>query len=287
MKLYDPSTIRMIRNQYKFRFSKNLGQNFLTNGSVLEDMADAAAVGPDDYVLEIGPGIGTLTSVLCERAGHVTAVEVDEELLPILDFTLAEYHNVNIISGDILKQDIQALLTDEKENWLRKDAPVKIMGNLPYYITTPILMAILKSRPEAESLTVMVQKEVAERIASGPGTKAYGALSVVVQYFCEAEIIRIVSKEDFMPAPKVDSAVLHMRFRKEPAVETKSEEWYFRTVRAAFQQRRKTLLNSLSGLGKPKPEIERCLNAAGIDPKRRAETLDLAEFARLADELAE
>ena len=241
MKLYDPSTIKWIKKKYGFRFSKSLGQNFITEKSVIDDIVEGAGLGPGDLVIEIGPGIGVLTSGACEAATKVVAIEIDRNLLTVLNDTLAAYNNVKIINGDILKMDLAKLIGEEKKDLEN----VKIIGNLPYYITTPIIIKLLESGVPAESITIMMQKEVAERIKAKPGSRTYGALSVAVQYRCEVTTVTEVPREVFMPVPKVDSEVLRLDILPEPAVKTISENMFFRCVRAGFSQRRKTLLNSL------------------------------------------
>ena len=239
MKLYETSCIKDIRNRYGFRFSKSLGQNFLTDKSIIDEIIEGADIGPEDTVVEIGPGIGAITREAARRAKRVIAVEIDKNLIPILDETLAGLDNVKIINEDILKLDTKKLVSGENpEN-------VKIMGNLPYYITTPIIMKLLEEGVKAESITIMMQKEVADRIRALPGTKAYGALSVAVQYYCTAEKILDVPRSAFVPQPNVDSAVLRLFMRREkPAVLT-DEKLFFKCVKAGFSQRRKTLLNSM------------------------------------------
>ncbi len=287
MKLYEPSTIRYIKNKYGFRFSKSLGQNFLTDKSVIDGIVDAAGIGPEDLVIEIGPGIGVLTQGAAERAGRVVAIEIDEGLLKVLDETLFGYHNVKVIRGDVLKIDLDAIIEEELAASAGNLRHVKIIGNLPYYITTPILMKLLESRIQAECITVMMQKEVAQRIASGPGSRIYGAISVAVQYYCEVTTALEVPKEVFMPQPKVDSTVLQLDVRDKAPVDILSEEMFFRLVKAGFSQRRKTLLNSLQSAGFTRDIVRKSLENAGIDPTRRAETLSLDDFARLSNTVME
>jgi 16S rRNA (adenine1518-N6/adenine1519-N6)-dimethyltransferase len=280
MKLYDPSTIRAIKNKYGFKFSKSLGQNFLIDKGVIDGIVEGAGICSDDLVIEIGPGIGVLTAAAAEKAGKVVAVEIDRNLMKVLDFTLADFENIEIINENILKLDLKSLISEKLGV---KYTNVKVIGNLPYYITTSIIMGLLESRVPVESITIMMQKEVADRIKSGPGTKVYGALSVAVQYYCTVNVVEDVPKEVFMPMPKVDSTVLRLDMRKEPAVELLDEKMFFRCVKAGFGQRRKTLLNSLQATGYEKETIRSCLATAGIDEKRRAETLSLEDFARLSD----
>lgn len=278
MKLYAPSTIREIKEKYGFKLSKSLGQNFLTDKNIIDKIIDATEITDEDLVIEIGPGIGVLTAEACQKAKRVVAVEIDRNLIPILEDTLSEYNNVEIINQDVLKTDLNEII--EKSGCRR----AKVIGNLPYYITTPIIMALLEGGIHADSITIMMQKEVADRIKSNPGTKAYGALSVAVQYYCTVRNVAVVPKEVFFPAPKVDSAVLRMDLRDEKPVELDDEKMFFRCIKAGFGQRRKTLSNSLIGLGDvTKEEVKSCLEAAGIDEKRRAETLNLDEFAAIAN----
>ena len=278
MKLYAPSTIREIKEKYGFKLSKSLGQNFLTDKNIIDKIIDATEITDEDLVIEIGPGIGVLTAEACQKAKRVVAVEIDRNLIPILEDTLSEYNNVEIINQDVLKTDLNEII--EKSGCRR----AKVIGNLPYYITTPIIMALLEGGIHADSITIMMQKEVADRIKSNPGTKAYGALSVDVQYYCTVRNVAVVPKEVFFPAPKVDSAVLRLDLRDEKPVELDDEKMFFRCIKAGFGQRRKTLSNSLIGLGDvTKEEVKSCLEAAGIDEKRRAETLNLDEFAAIAN----
>jgi len=280
MKLYAPSTIRDIKDKYGFKLSKSLGQNFLTDKNIIDKIIDATEITEEDLVIEIGPGIGVLTSEAAQLAKKVAAVEIDRNLIPILQETLAEYNNVEIINQDVLKTDLNGII---REAGCRK---TRIIGNLPYYITTPIIMGLLEGRVQADSITIMMQKEVADRIKSGPGTKNYGALSAAVQYYCTVDTIAVVPKEVFFPVPKVDSAVLRLNIRKDKPVELYDEKLFFRCIKAGFGQRRKTLANSLSQLGDfTKDQIRQCLEASGIDEKRRAETLSLEEFAAIANDL--
>lgn len=281
MNLCDIGTIKYIQKKFGFRNSKALGQNFLTEPAVIEKMVAAADIGPDDLVVEIGPGIGVLTAGIAAKAGKVIALELDKDLLPVLDFTLAEFDNVEVINQDVLKTDISDLIKTNGK------LSTKILGNLPYYITTPIITSLLESGVPADSIVIMMQKEVAERIISPPGSKAYGALSVAVQFYCDVEEVVEVGRECFLPSPKVDSAVLKLTPLKEPKVNTKDRAMFFSCVKAGFGQRRKTLSNSLGAMGFDKETIKSCLEKAAIDPKRRAETLSLEEFAKLADAFSE
>lgn len=285
MNLYAPKTIRQLKDKYGFRFAKGLGQNFLTDPGVPEAMVSGSGIGPEDLVIEIGPGIGVLTEAAARAAGRVVAIEIDERLLPILDETLADYDNIEIICGDVLKTDLRAIIEEQKEKHGLTGA-VRIVGNLPYYITTPILMKLLEEELPVSTITVMMQKEVADRIEAEPGSRAYGAISVAVQYYCRVSRIASVPKEVFLPSPKVDSAVLLLELRDAKAVQPLDEKRFFECVRAGFGQRRKTLSNSLCGAGGLEKDLVReVLDAAGIDGSRRAETLSMEEFARIADEL--
>lgn len=280
MKLYEPSTIKKIREEYGFKFSKSLGQNFLTDKNIIDEIVDGAGIGQEDTVLEIGPGIGVITYEAAKLAKKIIAVEIDKSLLPILAETLSEYDNVKVINEDILKLDINKLIEDEGMK------NVKIMGNLPYYITTPIIMKILEEGVKASSITIMMQKEVADRIKAGPGTKAYGALSVAVQYYCTVDKVASVPRSVFVPQPNVDSIVLRLNIRSEKAVKLDNEKLFFDCVKAGFGQRRKTLLNSLQKVnGVDKNIVMQSLASAGIDESRRAETLTIEEFALIANEV--
>lgn len=286
MKLYAPSTIADIKERYNFQLSKSLGQNFITDRSIIEKIIDGSGTGENDLVIEIGPGIGVLTAEAAEAAAKVIAVEIDSKLIPILSETLAEYNNVSVINQDILKTDVNRIIEEEQAAGSFTGA-VRIIGNLPYYITTPIIMGLLESGVRADSITIMMQKEVADRIKASPGGKIYGAISAAVQYYCTVEQIAVVPKEVFVPRPKVDSAVLNLHIRKEKPVELIDEKMFFACIKSGFGQRRKTLLNSLTGMaGLSKEDIKAVLSAAEIDPIRRAETLSMAEFAAIANEAA-
>lgn len=280
MKLYSPKTINDIKIRYGFKLSKSLGQNFLTDKHIIDRIVESAEATDEDLVIEIGPGIGVITSEVAEYAKKVIAIEIDKNLIPILDETLGEFDNVEVINQDVLKTDINKLI---EESGCR-DA--KIIGNLPYYITTPIIMYLLESGINVSSITIMMQKEVADRIKASPGGKTYGAISVAVQYYCEVETVTNVPKNVFVPAPKVDSTVLKLNVRKEKPVDLCDEKLFFRCIKAGFGQRRKTLLNSMSSLGDvSKEDIRVCLSNAGIEEKRRAETLSIEEFAKLSNEV--
>ncbi len=285
MKLYAPSTIEAIKEKHRFQLSRSLGQNFITDKHVIERIVEGAGVGEDDLVIEIGPGIGVLTAEAAEQGAHVVAVEIDSKLIPILDETLAEYDNVEVINQDILKTDLNAIIT-EQQRLGNFSGDVKIIGNLPYYITTPIIMHILESSVRAQSITIMMQKEVADRIKASPGNKTYGAISAAVQYYCEVKQVATVPKEVFVPRPKVDSAVLKLTIRAQKPVELIEEKAFFACIKAGFGKRRKTLLNSLTGVyGLGRDEIRTILEDVGIDPVRRAETLNMNEFADIANEV--
>lgn len=280
MDFISPAVIKKIAAKYGFVFKKGLGQNFLTSQLVLEDIADAAEI-EECGVLEVGPGFGVLTNELAKRAKKVVALEIDERLIPVLDDTLSEYDNVKIINRDVMKTNLNELIEEEF-----KGMDISVAANLPYYITTPVITTLIESKIPFKNLVVMVQKEVALRIAAKPGSKDYGAISVMCQFYTEPEVIQTVPAALFMPPPKVDSAVLKMKMRQEPAVEVKSEKAFFRTVKAAFSQRRKTLLNCIaSDVGMNKEELSNLMLSVDIDPRRRGETLSLEEFAKLSDVL--
>lgn len=278
--------LRQIERKHGFKFSKNLGQNFLTDDRVVKQIVEGAKVSQGDFVIEIGPGSGALTKALADRVGKVMAIEIDKTVIPVLQEALRDKNNVEIINEDILNMDLKKLIKNEKiKN--RDFESVKIIGNLSYYITTPIIMGILKDKIPTESITCMVQKEVAERINAKVGTKAYGGLSVAVNYFCDVSKICDVPKEMFIPMPKVDSAVINLKIRRKKPVEIKDEEGFFDVIKASFRQRRKTLQNALSGYkGIDKEEMGNLLVKAGIDSSRRAETLGIEEFANLANIIA-
>lgn len=273
-------TIEIIK-KYDFVFQKKFGQNFLIDGRVLDKIIDAAGIGPEDCVLEIGPGIGTMTRRLAEEAGHVIAVEIDKNLIPILQDVLSDYENITILNEDILKVDIPALV--EKYN---EGKPIKVVANLPYYITTPIIMGLFESNVPIDNITVMVQKEVAQRMQVGPGTKDYGALSLAVQYYAEPYIVANVPPNCFIPRPKVGSAVIRLTRHPEKPVQVQNERFMFLLIRAAFNQRRKTLQNALHNmreLNLTKEEIVAALKEMGLPETVRGEKLTLEEYARLAD----
>lgn len=278
MDFISPAVIKRIAAKYGFVFKKGLGQNFLSSQEVLEDIAAAAEIS-DSGVLEIGPGFGVLTNELAKRAKKVVALEIDERLIPILNDTLSEYDNVKIINRDVLKTNLKELINKEFGN-----ETISVAANLPYYITTPIITALVESSLPLKNIVVMVQKEVAERLCAEPGSKNYGAISVMCRYYTTAQLVRIVPSGLFVPPPKVDSAVLKMVVRNEPPVKVRSEQAFFKTVKAAFSQRRKTLLNCLSSCTPmSKDTLSEIMLSVGIDPSRRGETLSLDEFARLSD----
>ena len=274
-------------SKYGLRPSKSLGQNFIKDRNVLARIVEGAGIGPDDMVLEIGPGLGVLTAELADAAACVTAVEIDGRLIPVLEETLAGRDNVRIINGDILKTDIRRIIEESRaENLFSGN--VHIVGNLPYYITTPIIMKLLEDDVPADSITVMMQKEVADRIRSAPGSRTYGAISAAVQYYCRVSKITDVPKEAFIPRPKVESTVLRLEPLKEDRIKAKNDKMYLRCVKAGFAQRRKTLLNSLASAGgMDKDTVKKVLQAAEVDPGRRAETLTVEEFTRIADRLTD
>ncbi len=286
MNLYAPSTIKAIQNKHGFKLSKSLGQNFLTDKNIIDKIIYSADITSQDLILEIGPGFGVLTKELAERAGKVIAVEIDKSLIPILEENLKDYDNVVLINQDILQTNINQLLEQNRTQESQNYANIKIIGNLPYYITTPILMKVLEDKVVAESITIMMQKEVAQRIMADPGSKAYGAISAVVRYYCESFSVITVPASVFYPPPKVDSAVLRLDIRKAPPVSLKDEVLFFQVIKAGFGQRRKTLENSLTGVASlGKEEICKVLNTVNIDGKRRAETLSLEELALIANEI--
>ena len=271
-----------VLDKYGFSFQKKFGQNFLIDAHVLEKIVDAAEITKDDCVLEIGPGIGTMTQYLCERAGWVFAVEIDKNLIPILEDTLSEYDNVKVINEDVLKLDIQKLADEENGG-----KPIKVVANLPYYITTPIVMGLLEGGVPLKSITMMIQKEVADRMQVGPGTKDYGALSLAVQYYSKPSVICQVSPECFIPKPGVGSSVIRLECYDVPPVEVRDDKNMFKLIRAAFNQRRKTLTNAISngGLGISREQCAEALRNLGLSETIRGEALTLEQFAELSDEL--
>lgn len=285
MKLYTLETIRYLKEKYGFKLSKSLGQNFMTDVNKLRTIVEASGIGDRDLVIEIGPGIGSLTVEAADVAAHVTAIEIDEKLRPILAETLEGHDNIDVVFGDVLDTDLGKLI-EERRRQFDIDGSVRIVGNLPYYITTPIVAKLLESDLGVDSITIMTQKEVADRMGAAPGGKDYGALSIIVQYRCRVEHVARVPKECFHPVPRVDSAIVNFSMLGERPVSVEDERIFFNCVKAGFGQRRKTLLNALSaGLGRSKEDIRRSLEGAGIDPTRRAETLSIEEFATLANEI--
>jgi 16S rRNA (adenine1518-N6/adenine1519-N6)-dimethyltransferase len=276
-RLYSPNKIRETLDKYGFKFSKSLGQNFLIDGNVVRKIVREAEITKDDYVLEIGPGMGTLTEELALNAKKVVAVELDKKLLPILDETLEDYNNVEIVYGDILKIDVKKLIEEKLGG-----GPVKLVANLPYYVTTPIIGKLLEEDLALESISVMVQKEVAERMSAGPGSKDYGALSIFVNFYSSPKIVVKVPKTVFMPQPKIDSAVIKLELKKElPDV---NREQFFKVVKAAFSKRRKTIINALStyGFNIDKEIIKNALLECGIKPEERAENISIEDFIKLS-----
>lgn len=281
--LGNPKYTIEVLQKYNFAFQKRFGQNFLIDTHVLEKIIDASQITKDDFVLEIGPGIGTLTQYLCENARQVLAVEIDDKLIPILKETLQPYDNVEVLHGDILKQDIQQIADTYNDG-----KPIKVVANLPYYITTPIIMELFESHVPLANVTVMVQKEVADRMKAEPGTKDYGALSLAVQYYAKPYIAAFVPPNCFMPRPNVGSAVIRLDCLARVPVEVHNEKLMFRLIRASFNQRRKTLQNGIANsaeLSFTKEQAARAIEQAGFDVRIRGEKLGLEEFARLADEL--
>ena len=275
-----PANTMEILKKYNFSFQKKFGQNFLIDTNILEKIIKEAQITKDDCVLEIGPGIGTMTQYLAENARHVVAVEIDKTLIPILEDTLSEYDNVTVLNADILKTDIQAIC-DEYNN----GKPIKVVANLPYYITTPIIMGLFESHVPLKSITIMVQKEVADRMKEGPGSKDYGALSLAVQYYANPEIVAEVSPNCFIPRPNVGSAVIRLTRYENPPVDVKDERFMFVLIRASFNQRRKTLSNGLSnaGLGISREVVTKALDKMGLSPTVRGEALTLEQFADLSN----
>lgn len=264
-----------IVRKYGFKFTKSLGQNFLIDDSVLEDIVEGAEICKDDFVIEIGPGVGTLTRELLKRAKRVCAIELDSDLIPILQKELKDFDNFILINKDALKVDFNEIIGEEKS--------VKLVANLPYYVTTPIILKLLTGGYPFKSLTIMIQKEVAERIDAVPGGKDYGSLSLLVQYYCNTKIIRKVAPSSFIPQPKVDSMVINLERLDTPRVSVKDEKLFFDLIRDSFNMRRKTLSNALKNIKLSKEDMAKAFEIAGIDPKRRGETLSIEEFARLAD----
>ena len=285
MRIADYSVTKAVLERHGFTFKKSFGQNFLTDTNILQKIVDTAEINDQVNVIEIGPGIGALTEFLAERAAEVMAFEIDHRLVPILADTLRNFDNVTVVNEDILKVD----LAQHIQNFKNPDLPIKVVANLPYYITTPILMHLIESGIPFSEFVVMMQKEVADRISAQPNTKAYGSLSIAVQYYMTAKVAFIVPRTVFVPAPNVDSAILKMVRRPEPAVAVEDESFFFKVSKASFTHRRKTLWNNLTGyFGKTeevKDKLTKALDQAGLSPSVRGEALSLAEFASLADAL--
>ena len=283
--LGNPQNTIEVLQKYRFNFQKKFGQNFLIDTHVLDKIIDASGVKEADFVLEIGPGIGTMTQYLCERAREVVAVEIDKNLIPILSDTLKNYSNVTVINEDILKLDICKLAEEKNQG-----KPIKIVANLPYYITTPIIMGLFESHVPIDSITIMVQKEVAERMQEKPGSKEYGALSLAVQYYAKPEIVANVPPNCFMPRPNVGSAVIRLTRHEKPPVEVEDEKLMFRIIRASFNQRRKTLANGLNNspeIHLPKEVIQESIVSLGVPENIRGEALSLEQFAELSNEIGQ
>lgn len=279
--LGNPQNTIAVLQKYNFNFQKKFGQNFLIDTHVLDRIIEAADITKEDFVLEIGPGIGTMTQYLCENAREVAAVEIDKNLIPILEDTLSAYDNITVINKDILKMDIPALAQEKNGG-----KPIKVVANLPYYITTPIIMGLFESHVPIDSITIMVQKEVADRMQVGPGTKDYGALSLAVQYYAKPEIVANVPPNCFMPRPKVGSAVIRLTRHEKPPVEVEDEKFMFRLIRASFNQRRKTLVNGLNNAPNvqvSKENIVKSLEELGVSANIRGEALTLEQFAELSN----
>ena len=281
--LASPTATSEIIKKYNFAFQKKFGQNFLIDGNVVSSIVDAADITKDDVVLEIGPGIGTMTQYLCERAKQVIAVEIDKMLIPILEETLSEYDNVEVINKDVLKLDLNEIASKYNEG-----RPIKVVANLPYYITTPIVMELLSGKANILSITIMVQKEVADRMQAGPGTKDYGALSLAVAFYSKAEVMLTVSANCFMPRPNVDSSVIKLTSHEKCPVDVKDDKELFKVIRASFNQRRKTLVNGLKNsadLNYSKEQIVEAIKSIDKDERIRGEKLTLEEFAKLTNAL--
>ncbi len=272
---------KSVVDKHGFKFSKSLGQNFLIDDNVIDDILKGARLSEGDKIIEVGPGIGTLTSEMGKVAEKVVAIEIDKTLIPILKETLNDFDNIEVVNQDILKVNVQELIEEKLSG-----GPVKLVANLPYYITTPIVMKFLEEDIPVTDIVVMVQKEFADRMTAVPSTKDYGALSVAVQYYCDTEIVAKAPRHMFIPQPNVDSTVIGLHVREERKYNVDNEEIFFKTVKAGFSQRRKTLLNALSTLGfLNKDQIREVLSLAGIDEKRRGETLSIEEFANLSNEV--
>ena len=287
MRIADYRVTKAVLERHGFTFKKSFGQNFLTDTNILQKIVDTAEIDKNVNVIEIGPGIGALTEFLAENAAEVMAFEIDDRLVPILEDTLRDHENVNVINEDVLKADLQTRVKEFKN----PELPIKVVANLPYYITTPILMHLIESKIPFAEFVVMMQKEVADRISAEPNTKAYGSLSIAVQYYMTAKVAFVVPRTVFVPAPNVDSAILKMTRREQPLVEVKDEDFFFRVSKISFVHRRKTLWNNLtSHFGKSeevKTKLEQALGNANIKPSIRGEALSIPDFARLSDALSE
>lgn len=287
MRIADYSVTKAVLERHGFTFKKSFGQNFLTDTNILQKIVDTAEIDKNVNVIEIGPGIGALTEFLAENAAEVVAFEIDERLVPILEDTLRDHDNIKVINEDVLKADLQTRVKEFKN----PNLPIKVVANLPYYITTPILMHLIESKIPFAEFVVMMQKEVADRISAEPNTKAYGSLSIAVQYYMTAKVAFVVPRTVFVPAPNVDSAILKMTRREQPLVEVKDEDFFFRVSKISFVHRRKTLWNNLtSHFGKSeevKTKLEQALGNANIKPSIRGEALSIPDFARLSDALSE
>ena len=287
MRIADYSVTKAVLERHGFTFKKSFGQNFLTDTNILQKIVDTAEIDKNVNVIEIGPGIGALTEFLTENAAEVMAFEIDERLVPILEDTLRDHDNIKVINEDVLKADLQTRVKEFKN----PNLPIKVVANLPYYITTPILMHLIESKIPFAEFVVMMQKEVADRISAEPNTKAYGSLSIAVQYYMTAKVAFVVPRTVFVPAPNVDSAILKMTRREQPLVEVKDEDFFFRVSKISFVHRRKTLWNNLtSHFGKSeevKTKLEQALGNANIKPSIRGEALSIPDFARLSDALSE
>jgi len=270
-------TTKEIVKKYGFKFSKSLGQNFLIDDSVLQDIVYGAEVGEEDFVIEIGPGVGTLTKELLKKAKEVCAIELDSDLVPILQEELKDFDNFKLVHKDALKVDFNEIIGEEKS--------VKVVANLPYYVTTPIITKLLNEGYSFKSITIMIQKEVAERMAAKPKCKEYGALTLLVQYHCDVDIVRNVPPSSFIPQPKVDSIVIRMNKLPEKRVKPRDEKLFFRVIRESFNMRRKTLWNAMKNLKVDSEKMEKAFQNAGIDPMRRGETLSIEEFCNLSNEI--
>lgn len=282
-RISSPKRTKEIVQKYEFKFSKSLGQNFLIDQNILDNIVDGANILEDDYVIEVGPGIGSLTQNIAERAGTIVAIEIDKTLIPILKETLKDYSNVEVINADVLKLDLHKLIAEKFQG-----KKAKVIANLPYYVTTPIIMKFLEERVPVESLTIMIQKEVADRMQAKPGTKDYGALSIAVQYYCNPKILLKVPPSVFIPQPKVESTVIKLNILEEPKIHVEREDLFFALVKDAFGKRRKTLLNALSSgsLKLDKNLLKEVLFLSSIEENRRGETLTIEEYGLLANNLA-